>query len=62
MSTEFIGVNQAASIIGLTPARVRVLVRNNRIKAENIEGRYLILRQEAERFKKIPRYPGKPKK
>lgn len=62
MAIEYIGVSQAAAIIGVSPGRVRALVRTNRIKAEGIEGRYLIHREEVNRFKSIPRLPGKPKK
>lgn len=62
MATDFVGVTTAAQIVGVTPSRIRVLVRGNRIKAEEIDGRYLIQREEIDRFKRIPRLPGKPRK
>lgn len=62
MASDYIGVSTAAQIVGVTKERIRVLVRNNRIKAEEVDGRYLIEREEINRFKQIPRNPGKPKK
>jgi excisionase family DNA binding protein len=62
MASDYIGISTAASIVGVTKERIRVFVRNNRIKAEEIDGRYLIEREEINRFKQIPRNPGKPRK
>lgn len=57
---EFLTVSQAARDIKLTDRRIRVFIKEGRIKAESWAGSYLIPRDEWARFKSLDRQPGNP--
>jgi excisionase family DNA binding protein len=64
MASEFLNTKQAASVLDVSPQRVRVLIRSGRLKAKMIgEGNratYLILREDLEAV--LHRKPGRPHK
>jgi excisionase family DNA binding protein len=49
---------EAAQIIGVTPNRIRTLIRAGRIPARRIGQIHLIERSAAVAFRSIPRPPG----
>ena len=64
MRSEFLTTNQVAAELGVTPQRVRALIRSGRLKAKTIgEGNratYLILPADLEAVR--DRKPGRPRK
>jgi len=59
---KLISVNDAADRLGLHPSRVRLLCRQGRIKADQIGKTWVIAEREVERFARLPREPGRPRK
>jgi len=58
---RYYSVREAAQILGVTRGRVHQFVCEGRLKAEKI-GNILVFREsELQRFKDIPRTPGRPK-
>lgn len=51
---------EAAAILNVTPIRVRQLINEGRLRAEVWGGRYVLDRDEVERFAKIDRPVGNP--
>lgn len=51
---------QAAEELGLSTARVLILIAQKRLKAEKYGRDWIIERTDLEEFKKIPRSPGNP--
>ena len=54
---SLIGMNEAATILGLSKIRVKQLAQQGRI-GQLVGGRYIFLREELENFAKIKRPPG----
>jgi excisionase family DNA binding protein len=52
---------QAAVVLGVSPARVRVLCRSKRLGRQVGVRNYVIPEDELEEFKKVVRPPGRPK-
>lgn len=59
---DFLTTEEVAEKLGVTPARVRHLVKAGRLKKSDRVGHMLIFdKAEVERFRAIPRKPGRPK-
>ena len=56
---KFLDTNGAAKALGLSQIRVRQLCQDGRL-GTLVGSRYVITAEEIERFKKIPRKPGRP--
>jgi len=59
---ELVGVTIAARELGLSPARVRELIKLERLPAQQIGREYAITREDLEAFKLIERPVGRPPK
>jgi hypothetical protein len=51
--------DEAAEEIGLSPERIRQFCRGGRL-GQRVGGRWVILQEELNRFRKIPRPSGRP--
>lgn len=52
-------VNEAAGIAGITPKYVRVLLARGTLRGQKIGGRWVVLREDASNFARIPNM-GRP--
>ena len=59
---ELVGVTTAARELGLSTARVRELIKLERLPAQQIGREYAITREDLEAFKLIDRPVGRPPK
>lgn len=59
---ELVGVTVAAGELGLSPNRVRQLIKMDRLPAQRIGREYAITREDLEAFKLIDRPVGRPSK
>jgi len=59
---ELVGVTIAARELGLSTARVRELIKLERLPAQQIGREYAITREDLEAFKRIDRPVGRPPK
>ncbi len=57
---ELVGVTAAARELGLSTARVRELIKLERLPAQQIGREYAITREDLEAFKRIDRPVGRP--
>ena len=63
MANKILGVNDMADDLGVSPNRVRQLIRENRIEGvELVSNTWVILREDFEKFKSIKRKSGRPKR
>ncbi|MGI8542158.1 MAG: helix-turn-helix domain-containing protein [Aridibacter sp.] len=60
MSDNLLSTNQAAEILGVTPIRVRALIRDKRLPAQKI-GRDYVIKESDLKLVKV-RKPGRPPK
>ena len=60
MPIEYMTVPQVAIACDVTPGRVHQFISEGRLKAERLGERYVISREEVERFRSIPRASGRP--
>lgn len=57
-----VSVEEAARIVGVSPRRVRALIKEERLRATRIGRRaYVLDREEAERFARVSRVSGRPR-
>lgn len=61
MRQTLITVAEAAEIVGVTPARVRQLIREGRLPAESVGPIWLLRRGQVTTFARKPRPNGRPK-
>ena len=59
---ELVGVTIAARELGLSTARVRELIKLQRLPAQQIGREYAITREDLEAFKRLDRPVGRPLK
>jgi excisionase family DNA binding protein len=59
---ELVGVTVAAEELGLSPNRVRQLIKMERLPAQRIGREYAITRADLEAFKQLDRPVGRPRK
>ena len=59
-NTNLLTTAEAAAELGVTAVRVRQLCQEGRL-GEEFGDRWVITREEIERFKQIPRINGRPK-
>jgi excisionase family DNA binding protein len=59
---ELVGVTVAAEELGLSPNRVRQLIKMDRLPAQRIGREYAITRADLEAFKQLDRPVGRPRK
>lgn len=57
---DWLTVAEAAPLLGITPNRVYVLIREGRLKSTKLGRDHLLLRSDVEAFAKKPRTPGRP--
>jgi excisionase family DNA binding protein len=60
MAIDLLSVTEVAHRLRLTPARVRRFIAEDRLKAEDVGGRYVIHKRDFDKFESIPRRAGKP--
>ena len=61
MAPDVIPTSEACQLSGLTSARIRQLIKENRIVAFKLGRDWLIERESFERFLAMPRNAGRPK-
>ena len=63
MANKIMGVNDMADDLGVSPNRIRQLIREHRIEGvELVSNTWVILREDFEKFKALKRRPGRPRK
>jgi excisionase family DNA binding protein len=63
MEDELMLLAQAAAEVGVSPERLRQLIKEDRLKAEKLGTYWVVRRSEVRRFKKQPRLrTGRPRK
>ena len=55
---ELLTVQECAPEFGVKERRVQQYIEEGRLQASKIGGRWFVTREEADRFKAIPRKPG----
>jgi excisionase family DNA binding protein len=58
MDMDYLTTTQAAIILGVSPTRVTVFIREGRLKAERVGQAWLIHKSDLEEFAKHPRPKG----
>ena len=56
---ELLSVKQAAEVLGITPQMVRIHLRRGSLPATHVGQTWAILREDLDKFAKIPRRPGR---
>lgn len=57
---NMISVKEACKILGLSPTRVRQLIKDGRLPAEKIGRTFVLNREDVEAFASTPRPQGRP--
>jgi excisionase family DNA binding protein len=57
---HLLGLAEVAVKLGLSERRVRALVADGRIGAIKIGGAWVVTEREFNRFRALPRHPGRP--
>ncbi len=58
--TKYLKYHEAAAQLNLSRQRVFVLVDDGRLGKKQADGRYQITQRDIDKFKAIPRKPGRP--
>lgn len=62
ITVEIVSVTQAAEELQISDTRVRVLIKDGKLPAQQVGREWAILRPNLEWFRKLDRPPGRPAK